>query len=106
MKLHPSFHCIALAFMLACSDRGSEPTELDGTQDEPPAPTTSGERADEPSAAADEARPEASVRDKLTCPSGCVKISAVQPSPACCNCNGQDLTWTRSAWSATTWLCK
>src|SRR5262245_34412153 len=101
-KLHPALQCIAAALLLACSDRGSTEDDADGTPDEPAVEA----RAEQPSVAESAPAPSASVVDKLTCPSGCVKISATQPSPACCHCNGQDRSWKRSSWSATTWLCQ
>ena len=106
-KPHPASSCIALAFILACSGRGSDEGELDGTHAATSAETTTAETTSErPQSAEADPTPSAPVRDKLTCPSGCVKVSATPPSPTCCNCNGQDRTWKRSTWSPTTWLCQ
>jgi hypothetical protein len=98
-QLPTALHGITLALIVACSGRGSEQPELEKAGDEANTP-----RPEPP--ASGEAPPTASVRDKLTCPTGCVKISATAPSPACCNCKGQDRTWKRASWSPTTWLCQ
>lgn len=101
--LHAAWSCMAISLMFACSDRGSEAPERDALRDEPSAEARLPEQ---PPSVDGTAAPSPSVRDKLTCPSGCVKVSSAAPSPSCCNCNGQDRTWKRSSWSATTWLCQ
>ena len=100
--LHPTSSCIALLFLIACSDRGSEQPEREARHDEASAEM----RPAQPQSEESSPTSSPSVRDKLTCPSGCVKISTTAPSPACCNCNGQARTWKRSTWSPTTWLCQ
>jgi len=100
-KPHPMLHRIAIAFLFACSDRGSDDAGLDGTHDEARVDNAAAQRSTSPASTT----PEATAREKLTCASGCVKISATQPT-TCCSCNGYEGHWKRSAWSATTWLCQ
>jgi hypothetical protein len=98
-KLHPIASCFALLLIFACSDHGEPGT--DGARDE-----TSVESRPAQRSPAEGTPTGTSVQEKLTCPSGCVKISSTPPVPLCCNCNGQEHIWKKSTWSATTWLCQ
>jgi hypothetical protein len=41
-----------------------------------------------------------------SCTAACIKISSSSIAGQCCSCNGMTDTFTRSAWSATTFLCQ
>jgi len=89
--------CILLA-CFACNDSKNE------TAARPVAPVTETaklESASRPTTASD-----TPVVDKLTCPTGCTKISRTEPAPRCCACSGREGLWTKSSFSATTWLCQ
>lgn len=89
-----------LAFTVACSDRKNETT---GRNDAPAPEAAKVQRAltPGPSKASGGA-----VVDKLTCPTGCTKIARAEPAPRCCSCAGREGLWTKSTFSATTWICQ